>query len=300
MNGVLVVDKPLGVTSHDVVQKLRRALRIKSVGHTGTLDPLASGVLVLAVGEGTKLVAHLQMADKRYDFTIQLGTITNTLDSEGEVIEEAAVPALELDAIQASANTFLGTNSQQVPAFSAVKVDGVALHKRARRGEKVDAPSRDVELFEVQVLDFDDENKIKISIHCGKGFYVRSFARDLAAALGTVGHVIALRRTTCGSFSLSESFDGEAIDKERVAEIQERILPLPIACRDLTCVNIDQAGAVEAGYGRLVPKKETPKGDAPFALLYEGRLIAIAREEGEHFKVVRGFVHNDASVGREK
>lgn len=150
-NGLLIVDKPTGCTSHDVVQRVRRALKQKSVGHAGTLDPLATGVLVVAVGEGTKLVSHLQADDKRYDVTIAMGAETDSLDADGATTATANVPPLDIAMVERAAQPFIGRHPQEAPKLSAIKVGGRPLHRRMRQGEDVEAPVREVELHQVQV-----------------------------------------------------------------------------------------------------------------------------------------------------
>ena len=300
MNGVLVVDKPYGITSHDVVQQARRCLKTRAVGHTGTLDPLATGVLVLAIGQGTKLVPYLQAVDKRYDVEIQLGIATDTLDAEGVIVEKKDVPSLSADTIDHVLSTFLGKKAQQVPKYSAVKVDGVALHKRARRGEVVVAPSKTVELLDANILSFEEGTKLSLSLHCGKGYYVRSLARDLCLALGTVGHVSQLRRTTCGTFTLAESIDHSLMMRENSADVIARVLSLPAACRDLRRMEIDDDDAVHARHGRPLKSACTEASSDPVALLHKGQLVAIARNEGGRLRVVRGFVHNDDNLAGER
>ncbi|MBW2404697.1 MAG: tRNA pseudouridine(55) synthase TruB, partial [Deltaproteobacteria bacterium] len=148
MNGLLIVDKPAGCTSHDVVRRVRKALGQRSVGHAGTLDPLATGVLVVAVGEGTKLVSHLQSDDKRYEVTIALGAETDSLDADGEVTETAKVPPLDSAMVERALLPFIGRHRQEAPKLSAIKLGGTPLHRRVRRGEDVEAPVREVELYE--------------------------------------------------------------------------------------------------------------------------------------------------------
>jgi tRNA pseudouridine55 synthase len=215
VDGLLVVDKPIGPTSHDVVQWARRVLGTSQVGHTGTLDPMASGVLVLGVGQGTKLMPHLGAEDKRYEATLRLGRGTRTLDAEGEVLERVRVPeGLTLERVREVAATFVGTLSQQAPDVSAIKVGGRALHERVRAGETVDAPFRDVvcHALEVHALSRSDDPEgaldVTLALHTGKGYYVRSLGRDLALALGTVGHLVQLRRTRNGAFDVEGALDG--------------------------------------------------------------------------------------------
>jgi tRNA pseudouridine55 synthase len=283
-HGVLVVDKPAGMTSHDVVARARRALRTRTVGHAGTLDPAATGVLVVAVGEATKLVPWLTAADKTYTATIRLGVATDSLDADGAIVASETPPALDRETVRRAADAFLGPHRQQAPAVSAIKVDGVRLHARARRGEVVEPPFRDVELISVAIESVEGPD-IHLSLRCGKGFYVRSFARDLAASLGTLGHLTALRRTASGRFELSD-----ACRLDEVA--RARLLPLVEAtARVLPTVAIEESQATDARCGRRL--RGLPEGE--LAILESGRLVAIVRpdpaEPGVH-RVARGFVED--------
>jgi len=293
LHGIVVVDKPSGCTSHDVVQRVRRALGQRSVGHAGTLDPLATGVLVVALGEGTKLVYYLQADDKHYDVTIALGEATDTLDADGTVTEAAQVPPLDVGRVRELLESFIGKHHQRAPAVSAIKVAGRALHERARRGEQVEAPLREVELHGVEVEGVDGD-EVRLHVHCGKGFYVRALARDFAEALGTVGHVKALRRTQSGRFSSRDAVLGDDVT---AAEIEERLIPLRDACAALPRVELDEMGVENARHGRRVSANSVTCGEfsaAPvevtFALFGKnGEPVALARREGDALRVVRGF-----------
>ena len=293
MNGILIVDKPAGCTSHDVVQRVRRALRQRSVGHAGTLDPLATGVLVVAVGEGTKLVSHLQSDDKRYEVTIALGAETDSLDADGEVIETADVPPLDAATVEQALQPFIGRHPQEAPKLSAIKVGGTPLHRRMRRGEDVEAPVREVELYEATVDEVRQEALV-LSLHCGKGFYVRSLARDLARALGTLGHVKVLRRTASGAFSIDNGLYGDQMTAEAIAE---RLIPLKEACGALRRVELTDEGVGHARHGRPIGP-EVVAGDAwreaspeeSLALFApDGEPVALGRRVEEGIRVVRGF-----------
>lgn len=278
---MLVVDKPRGMTSHDVVARARRALRTRAVGHAGTLDPMATGVLVIAVGEATKLVPSLTADDKAYDATIQLGVATDSLDADGSETARAEVPTLSLAEVQAAADGFLGPHRQRAPAVSAIKVDGERLHAKARRGEVFEAPVRDVVLHAVDVRSVADA-RVELSLRCAKGFYVRSFGRDLAEALGTVGHLTALRRTSSGRFDLSTACQVEELDAARLlplADAAQRVLPgLDLdedQCRDVRC-------------GRRIACAEPRE----VVGLYGGRVVAVLRPDPERpgfLRVARGF-----------
>ena len=293
MNGILIVDKPAGCTSHDVVQRIRKALRQRSVGHAGTLDPLATGVLVVAVGEGTKLVSHLQSDDKRYEVTIALGAETDSLDADGEVTETADVPPLDAATVEQALQPFIGRHPQEAPKLSAIKVGGTPLHRRMRRGEDVEAPVREVELYEATVDEVSKEALV-LSLHCGKGFYVRSLARDLARALGTLGHVKVLRRTASGAFSIDDGLYGDQMTAEAIAE---RLIPLNEACGALRRVELTDEGVGHARHGRPIGP-EVVDGDAwreaspeeSLALFApDGEPVALGRRVEEGIRVVRGF-----------
>jgi tRNA pseudouridine55 synthase len=293
MSGLLIVDKPTGCTSHDVVQRVRRALKQKSVGHAGTLDPLATGVLVVAVGEATKLVSHLQSDDKRYRVTIALGAETDSLDADGEVTEKAEVPPFDREAVEQALRPFLGRHPQEAPKLSAIKVGGRPLHRRTRQGEDVQAPVREVELYSATV-DSVGPAEVTLGLHCGKGFYVRSLARDLARALGTRGHVKTLRRTASGPFGLDRALYG---DRLTAGAIAEKLIPLRDACSALWRVDLTEEGVRHARHGRPIgPEhvvgdvwREAPN-DEPMALFApDGEPVALGRREGEGLRVVRGF-----------
>lgn len=295
MNGVIVVDKEEGPTSHDIVARVRRTLWQKSVGHAGTLDPMATGVLVVACGEATKLVPYLTTEDKSYLATIELGSETDTLDAKGALVRTAPVPSLTSEAIREVAESFLGDQEQRAPSYSAIKVDGRALHKRARQGEKVEPPLRRVQLREVELLGVDG-SRISFALTCSKGFYVRSWARDIAERLGTVGHLTALRRTRSGSFSLAEALSSEELGDADV--VRNAIISTADAARRvLPVLELDALGAEHARHGRRVPAEcckgelsETEGGEQVCALFEGVRLVALARPEGELLKIVRGFV----------
>lgn len=295
-HGVLVVDKPRGPTSHDVVRWARRALRTRAVGHAGTLDPMASGVLVVAAGEATKLVRWLTADDKAYRATIALGAETDTLDAEGVIVERAPAEGIDLAAARAVAARFIGPQRQRPPAYSAIRVDGERAHERARRGEEVELAERDVVVHRLEVREARPD-AIEIELECSKGFYVRSLARDLARALGTRGHLSALRRTRSGAFSIDVAVGGDVLERAAKGDdgtreaLLGRLLDLGAACGGMPRVVLDERGVRDARHGR--PVRGTfgvPAGVEPVALFDEGgALVAIARSEGESLAVVRGF-----------
>lgn len=292
-HGILIVDKPAGCTSHDVVQRIRKSLGQRSVGHAGTLDPLATGVLVVAVGEATKLVSYLQLQDKRYDVTIALGVETDSLDADGTVVKTLKPPRLDATEVAHALERFIGTHLQEAPVLSAIKVGGRPLHRRARAGERVQVPAREVTLYEA-VVDAVDADQIALRLHCGKGFYVRSLARDLCSALGTVGHVETLRRTASGPFTLERAIGGDDLT---AAAISEALVPLRDACAVLPRAELTPEGVSHARHGRPIGAEDV-RGEAwksvPLdraLVLFEpgGEPVAIGRRAETGLRIARGF-----------
>ena len=203
LNGILVIDKPLRMTSMRAVERVRRLLGGPKAGHAGTLDPLATGVLLVAIGRATKQIAQLMGMEKRYETRMDLSATTATLDTEGErVPAELHGPPPSRERVEAELGRFRGTFLQAPPAFSAVKIAGRRAYDLARRGEAVEPAARDVTVHELELTDY-AWPVATLSIRCAKGFYVRSLARDLAAALGVAGHCLSIRRTAVGPYDLS-------------------------------------------------------------------------------------------------
>ncbi|MGZ5967929.1 MAG: tRNA pseudouridine(55) synthase TruB [Polyangiales bacterium] len=280
-SGVVVVDKPSGMTSHDVVMKVRRALQTREVGHAGTLDPMATGVLVIAVGEATKLVPWLTAHDKAYEATIKLGVATASLDADGEVVDTQPVPSLE--GLDRAIEQEKARTEQIPPIVSAIKVGGVASHALARRGEGVELPPRAVQVHALEVVRVASP-EIDVRVACAKGYYVRSLARDLAAHLGTVGHLTKLRRTRSGPFTLAD-----AADLSVAATLRERMLPLTMAAeRTLGIDELTAEGTIRARHGKTLAAEHfvtPPSPGVPRAWVHEGVLVAV----GDGEKVLRGF-----------
>ncbi len=209
-SGFLVVDKPAGITSHDVVSVLRAALRIKKIGHTGTLDPFATGALPLAIGPSTRLIQFLDESVKVYEGTIALGKQTDTGDLMGEVIDEKSVPLMNAGDVQNNLNQFCGEQMQTPPAYSAVKVRGKPLYKYARAGESVEVPARKIRVdsIELRALRVDE---LDVRVTCGRGTYVRVLAEDIGRSLGTCGHLSSLRRTVSGPFCTDHALTFEQL-----------------------------------------------------------------------------------------
>lgn len=290
-SGLLVVDKPEGLTSHDVVARARRAHKTREIGHTGTLDPFATGVLVLGVGEGLKLVAHLTEQDKIYEAVVGLGIETDSLDRTGATVKTAPVP--ELGTLEAPAPALLealaaelARTTQVPPAASAIHIDGERAHERLRRGETVVMPERPVAVRALTLLGIDGSaagaTSLRIRVHSAKGYYVRAFARDLAERLGTAGHLRELRRIQSGAFGIEEAgaVDGALIEL------------VPALRRLFPCVTLDDpehAQALRHGKRLELGDLDAPARGTFIAFDAHGAPIALARVEDGRVVVQRGF-----------
>lgn len=214
MNGILIVNKPEGITSQGVVSKVKKALNVKKVGHTGTLDPLATGVLPILIGNSTKLSKYLIEHDKTYRAVIKLGEKSSTGDREGEIVETKQVSEnLEKSNIEATLQSFLGKQTQTPPIYSAIKVNGKKLYEYAREGKEVEIPSREIEIYKIELIKFDRENKtVEFEVSCSKGTYIRTLCEDIAESLGTAGFMLSLNRVKVDRFDLRDSFTIEDIE----------------------------------------------------------------------------------------
>jgi tRNA pseudouridine55 synthase len=225
MEGVLLVDKPQGLTSHDVVYRLRRKLSMKKIGHAGTLDPMATGLLIMLIGKATRISQYLMSSDKVYEGEATLGVVTDSQDAEGEMMETRPVPELTEAAVREVMKGFLGDQYQIPPMHSAIKIDGVPLYKLARKGEEVEREPRFIRVMAFELLSFTSP-KLTFRLHCTKGTYVRTIAHDLGQKLGCGAHLSALRRTMSGKFNLSEGLTLDQIETMPLAEIEKRLIPI--------------------------------------------------------------------------
>ncbi|UWQ83649.1 tRNA pseudouridine(55) synthase TruB [Leisingera caerulea] len=291
ISGWLVVDKPAGLTSTAVVNKVRWALDAKKAGHAGTLDPEATGVLAVALGEATKTVPYITDALKAYTFTVRLGQATNTDDAEGEVIAESdARPSDEQ--IKEALLPFLGEIMQVPPKFSAVKIDGQRAYKLARDGEDVEIAARPLWVEELIMLDRPDEDHVVLEMTCGKGGYVRSIARDLGAALGCHGHVKELRRIWSGPFDAEDGISLELIDElAKSPELDQYLRPLEEGLADLPELKCTPQGAVRLRNGNpgMVMAADVEYGDEAWASL-EGKAVAVGIYKSGELHPSRVFV----------
>ena len=225
IEGVLLVDKPKGLTSHDVVYHLRRKLQIKKIGHAGTLDPMATGVLVMLIGKATRISQYLMSVDKVYEGEATLGVVTDSQDAEGEIMSTQPVPELTEARVREVMKGFLGDQYQTPPMHSAIKIGGVPLYKLARKGEEVEREPRFIRIAAFNLLSFATP-KITFDLHCTKGTYVRTVASDLGQKLGCGAHLSALRRTGSGKFTIGQCMPLEQIEALSLPEIQKRLIPI--------------------------------------------------------------------------
>ena len=224
MEGILLVDKPRDHTSHDVVARLRGKLKMKRIGHAGTLDPMATGLLVILVGKATKVSQYLVGLDKEYEGTIELGKVTDTQDADGEVMETRPVPDLTDADVLTAVKTFLGDQYQMPPMYSAIKIAGVPLYKSARKGEEIEREPRFIRVMSWEVLRFATP-QIDFRLTCTKGTYVRTLAHDLGAKLGCGAHLSSLRRTATDKFKVGQALTLEQIQSLTLPEIEQRLIP---------------------------------------------------------------------------
>jgi tRNA pseudouridine55 synthase len=288
ISGWLVIDKPAGMTSTAVVNKVRWALQARKAGHAGTLDPEATGVLAVALGEATKTVPYVTEALKAYEFTVRLGQATNTDDAEGEVIAESDQRPSD-DEIKSALSAFIGDIEQVPPQFSAVKIDGERAYKRARDGERMEIDPRPLYVDSVLLTDRPDRDHVTLEMVCGKGGYVRSIARDLGEALGCHGHVRALRRIWSGPFDAEDGLSIDDIDAmAQSPELDDRVLPLEVALADLTEVRTTPEGASRLRNGNpgMVLATNAEYGETCWASL-DGRAVAIGRYKAGELHPVR-------------
>lgn len=300
---VLPVDKPRGPTSHDIVARARRILDTRKIGHTGTLDPFASGLLLLCVGSATRLSEYLVGMDKRYEATVRLGIVTDTLDPEGEVVASSeGWRELEADEIRAALASLTGTGLQRPPAFSAKKVRGESAHRRARRGEDVVLEPVEITVHEMALLSAGPPSTpdVRIRVRCSSGTYVRALARDIGEALGVGGYLTELRRLSVGPFAVTRAVSLEQMEDGELPWISpaEAIAHLP-------SVEVDPGGAAALANGRFLPVGDgpgavpAPDGDAvdgPVAVLLEGDLMAVGEFRGGTLRPRKVFMRPSESA----
>jgi tRNA pseudouridine55 synthase len=283
-SGLVVVDKQAGMTSHDVVARVRRLAGTRKVGHAGTLDPMATGVLVLGLNRATRLLGHLTLTDKRYAATIRLGVSTTTDDAEGEVIATAPTGALTDEAVRQALEAFVGEIDQVPSAVSAIKIAGKRAYARVRDGEVVELPARRVTVHSLEVVStsLGDAAEVDIEVHCSSGTYIRAIARDLGEALDVGGHLTALRRTAVGPFGIDSA--------RTLDELAESFAMTPIseAVRAWFPVHaVDDADAAAVRVGRPL---DLPLDVLTGVFAPDGTFLALYEPSGDTARPVAVFV----------
>ena len=293
ISGWLVIDKPAGITSTAVVNKVRWAFGAKKAGHAGTLDPEATGVLAVALGEATKTIPYITDALKAYEFSVTLGAATNTDDAEGEIIARSDKRPTD-DEIKAALGNFLGDIMQVPPKFSAVKIDGQRAYKLARDDEDFEIAPRPLWVEELVMVDRPDPEHVLLEMTCGKGGYVRSIARDLGETLGCFGHVEWLRRIWSGPFDAAEGLSLETIDAlAKTPELDAQLKPLEVGLADLTEVRVppESVNKLRNGNAAMVLAHDVEYGEECWAS-YEGQAIAVGIFKSGELHPSRVFVHD--------
>ena len=291
MNGILLVDKPSGPTSFDVLRQLKRTLGKHKSGHTGTLDPFASGLMVVCFGEATKLVQFLTDNIKEYVGVMELGSETDSGDRDGETVAEMPIPENFHRLLSEVLPAFLGEIEQTPPRHSAIKVQGRRLYDYARKGEDVEVPTRRVTIHELEILNVDG-HRVSFRVVCGKGTYIRTLAMDWARKIGTVGTLVELRRTRQGLWRVEDGVSMEA-DEEHV---RASLLPSTALEGTIPRVTLNETHARLIPFGQRIPVGELhvpfPEDEPVMVCNSAGHLLAVARIDGEEVRVERGFAES--------
>lgn len=261
ISGIFLLDKAKGASSNRVMQQVKHAFQAEKAGHTGALDPMATGLLPVCLGEATKFSHYLLDANKGYNATIKLGSQTDTGDTEGEVVVTADVPVLNEASIATVLSHFMGAQKQVPPMYSALKKDGKKLYELARAGETVERPARDIHIYELSVLSYDAENtELHISVTCSKGTYIRVLGEDIAKALGTAGHLSALRRTKTGSFQLDDAMTFDSLSEiEDMTEKDGLLLPSYASITDFPRIELTEEQVERIKFGQRLNLHEQAK-----------------------------------------
>ena len=275
MDGVLVIDKPSGMTSHDVVDRVRKRLRTKKVGHAGTLDPDATGLLLVGVGRATRFLSYAQEAPKRYRAVARFGTSTTTQDASGVVLETRSA-YIEAEDVERELKHFVGDITQIPPMVSAVKVGGEALYKKARRGEEVERAPRPVTIYEARVVEFEpgESPKTILDLTCSAGTFVRTLIHDLGEALGCGAHMAELRRTEAGGFDENDALPLESVTRDSLRPLKDSVTVLPQ-------IELNEEQMLEVRHGRPLPVLIELGDGAPAALVHGERLLGVYKRRGD-------------------
>ncbi|MBN1581173.1 MAG: tRNA pseudouridine(55) synthase TruB [Anaerolineae bacterium] len=292
LHGILNVDKPLGLTSHDIVARLRRITRQRQVGHAGTLDPLATGVLLVCLGQATRVSQYLMDSPKTYQAIIHLGISTKTLDAEGDVTSEKPV-SVTRQQVEAALGQFVGHIEQVPPMYSAIKKNGKKLYELARQGITVERPPREVDIYALRITTW-ARPLIHVTVECGPGTYIRALAHDIGIVLGCGAHLAALRRTRSGSFFIEQAVTIEQLEAG-FANDSERIwlYPLDAALANLPMIHLDQSTAFRLALGQSIHVSgDVDVGTIARAYGPDGRFIALVKREklASSWRPVKVFV----------
>ena len=279
MQGVIIIDKPKGYTSHDIVNILRKELQTKKVGHTGTLDPNATGVLPILIGEATKTSKYLIEHDKEYIATISLGAKTNTGDGEGEIIEEKTITDLSEETIKTVLESFLGKQMQTPPIYSAIKINGKKAYEYAREGQEINLESREIEIKSIELINYEN-NELTFKVECSKGTYIRVLCEDIAEKLETVGYMKELRRTKVDKFNIKQAVTIEEI-KQNKQQVLENIISIEEVFREKQKIELRPKG-LELFLNGVQLTYELP--DEIYRIYSEGKFIGLGKVENNLLK----------------
>lgn len=280
VNGVLLLDKPKGLSSNQILQKVKNLYAASKAGHTGTLDPLATGLLPVCFGEATKFAHYLLDADKEYIATLKLGQATQTGDAEGEVIEESSV-VVTSDAFQVACHHFEGVIQQQPPMFSALKHEGKPLYDYARKGIIVERKSREVTIYQIVLLEFDN-NQAVIRVVCSKGTYIRTLVEDIARYLGTVAHLTDLRRIKTAGFSIQQASQYELLAQMTSFERDKQLLPCDVLVQHIPSLQLERSDILLLQQGkRIMTSIEKTQGDIFRAYSIDEQFIGIVSYDSQ-------------------
>lgn len=282
-NGLLLLDKPQGLTSHDVVARVRRILNERRVGHAGTLDPMATGLLVLGVGPSTRLLRFAQSEVKRYSGTVRLGVATDSLDADGVVVDERPVPLLNSELINEAARLMLGRQQQVPPMVSAIKVGGKRLHQLARQGLEVERASREITVSEFFLRPGGDAAVWNFEVECSVGTYVRVLLSDLAVNIGTVGHLSSLRRLSSGTHHVNQALSLEQLEEHVTRGVAALLAPVAFVA-DLASMVLDQDQERCMRMGQRIELEESFTSNEIAALNHRGELVGILRSRADKWQ----------------
>lgn len=296
MDGIINVNKPLGITSHDVVYRLRKLLNIKKIGHTGTLDPDACGVLPMCIGKGTKLSELLTATDKQYLAEMTLGAITDTQDKSGEVLERFEVNVTE-DEIREKVQSFIGEISQIPPMYSAIKIDGKKLYELARQGKTVERKARTVTIKDIVVKETAlKKNTVTMLIDCTKGTYIRTLCEDIGKALGCGGYMSALTRTKSGRFDIKDSYTLEQIEEMLKAGDMSFFVPAEDAIPEYPRITVAENNARKIRYGIKVSVQGLETGKTYRVFDEQNEFLVIATQTESGFEILKTFFDGSQSA----